>query len=479
MNKPTIYFRADGNSKIGLGHVIRSCALADILRDSFNCTFFIRQPSGYLEEEIGKAGATLVQMPVYDSYEEEAITWVASLNGSEIIVLDGYHFDSNYQKQIKLSNCKLVSIDDIHTYPFVSDIVINHTGGTQVNDYSAECYTQYFLGLKYALLRKAFLAGRTKKAEDRVLLICLGGADPQNDTLKVWKKVVDAGFKAIHILVGSAYRFEIDLNAATRESNVQTFIHQSLSAEAVALLMQDCSHAVLSPSGVVLEYMAFKGVVYLHQIADNQTHLKTFIINNGLARDFKQFGLLSESEELEMIRKQQQVFDNKSPERLLQVFNNLAMIADVKIERVSTEDLQMTFSWANDSASRKMSYNNNPILLEEHSSWFLSRINNPACFYYILKFRSEAFAQIRFEKKEDQYILSYFIDQSYRGKGLASFILSEGIRKLQEDLDNKPGKVVGYVKKENISSCLSFEKMNFLKEDTTHYINSYKYTLQF
>ena len=122
-----------------------------------------------------------------------------------------------------------------------------------------------------------------------------------------------------------------------------------------------------------------------------------------------------------MISKQQQVFDNKSPERLLHVLNNLAMMAEVKIERISTEDLQLTYDWANDATSRQMSYNNNPILLEEHKSWFLSRLNNPACFYYILKFRSEAFAQIRFEEREGHYILSYFIDQSYRGKGLASF----------------------------------------------------------
>ena len=32
-DKPKIYFRADGNSRMGLGHVIRSLALAEMLRD--------------------------------------------------------------------------------------------------------------------------------------------------------------------------------------------------------------------------------------------------------------------------------------------------------------------------------------------------------------------------------------------------------------------------------------------------------------
>lgn len=33
--KKKVYFRADGDNKTGLGHVVRSCALAAMLKDEF------------------------------------------------------------------------------------------------------------------------------------------------------------------------------------------------------------------------------------------------------------------------------------------------------------------------------------------------------------------------------------------------------------------------------------------------------------
>jgi UDP-2,4-diacetamido-2,4,6-trideoxy-beta-L-altropyranose hydrolase len=96
-----IFFRTDGNTEIGLGHIIRCCAIADTLRNHFECTFFTRQPSEYLKQEITKAGARLNEMPVYNSFEDEAIAWADTLTGTEVIVLDGYQFETIYQKHIK------------------------------------------------------------------------------------------------------------------------------------------------------------------------------------------------------------------------------------------------------------------------------------------------------------------------------------------------------------------------------------------
>jgi len=474
-----IFFRADGNTEIGLGHIIRCCAIADILRNDFECTFFARQPSEYLKQEISKAGARLIEMPLYNSFEAEAIDWAGTLTGTEVIVLDGYHFETIYQKYIKERGCRLVCIDDIHAYPFVSDIVINHAGGTKIENYNSEFYTQHYLGFKYSLLRKAFMVQRTKKATKNALLICLGGSDPQNDTLQVWQKSIGLGFSVIHILVGNGYTFRPILEASVCKCNVETFIHQNLSAEEVAELMQECSYSVLSPSSIALEYMNFNGIVFLHQIADNQTHLKKYLIDSGLAKDFEEFRLLSNSEESAMINNQNQLFDHKSPQRILQIFKSLVFTAGIKLERASVDDLQLTYLWANDPVARNMSYNNNPIFEEEHRSWFLSRLKNSSCFYYILKSGNKPFAQIRFEENVDHYVLSYFIDKTYRGNGLASFILSEGIRKLKQDLGGISGKTIGYVKVENTSSCRGFEKMNFQKEISSNFINSFKYTLHF
>ena len=42
--KRKIIFRADGGKSIGMGHVVRSCALAAMLKDNFTIVFAIQQP---------------------------------------------------------------------------------------------------------------------------------------------------------------------------------------------------------------------------------------------------------------------------------------------------------------------------------------------------------------------------------------------------------------------------------------------------
>ena len=49
-----IYFRADASATIGYGHFIRTLALADMLKDDFDCTFFTCHPTSYQVSEMEK-----------------------------------------------------------------------------------------------------------------------------------------------------------------------------------------------------------------------------------------------------------------------------------------------------------------------------------------------------------------------------------------------------------------------------------------
>ena len=61
--KTQIYFRADGHSKMGLGHVVRSLALADCLKDQFDCRFIIRNPSDSIRTLIEKSCSEIYELP--------------------------------------------------------------------------------------------------------------------------------------------------------------------------------------------------------------------------------------------------------------------------------------------------------------------------------------------------------------------------------------------------------------------------------
>ena len=85
-NKRKIYFRADADSQIGYGHFIRTLALADMLRDDFDCTFFTQSPSEYQQIEVEKV-CPLVCLSSDDRKFDEFLN---HLSGDEIVVLDNY-----------------------------------------------------------------------------------------------------------------------------------------------------------------------------------------------------------------------------------------------------------------------------------------------------------------------------------------------------------------------------------------------------
>jgi spore coat polysaccharide biosynthesis predicted glycosyltransferase SpsG len=142
-----VYLRADAGNRIGYGHFIRTLALADVLKDSFKCTFFTTTPTAYQIGEMAKV-CPYVALQEDTKFED----FLNYLKGDEIVVLDNYFFTTEYQKQIKEKGSKLVCIDDMHDKHYVADVVINHAL-TDKSLFDCEAYTKLCLGFDYALLR--------------------------------------------------------------------------------------------------------------------------------------------------------------------------------------------------------------------------------------------------------------------------------------------------------------------------------------
>lgn len=169
-----IYFRADASATIGYGHFIRTLALADMLKDDFDCTFFTCHPTSYQVSEIEKVCpfVTLQEETHYDDF-------LSYLQGDEIVVLDNYFFTTDYQRAIKEKGCRLVCIDDMHDKHYVADVVINH-GLTDESLFDKEDYMQLCLGYDWALLREPFLRPlpiRHSNKNASSVTVCFGGSD--------------------------------------------------------------------------------------------------------------------------------------------------------------------------------------------------------------------------------------------------------------------------------------------------------------
>ncbi len=472
--KAKVYFRADGNAKIGLGHIFRSLALAEMLAQDFDCHFIIKSPLENIKKELFKYSVAVTTLNDSISNINEANILATDLQKDSILVLDGYHFDTAYQRAFKEKKHKIVCIDDIHAYPFLADAIINHAGGVTEQYYKALPTTQFYLGLAYALLRKPFReAAKNKKVEKKDnIFICLGGADPNNDTLRVLETMASIGEKSvIHLVLGGAYLHEATLQKFISKNHLTIKVYQQLSAEKMVHLMNKCARAITPPSTISYEYLSTGGTLYLKKIAENQNDIYNYFTVQKFALDFETHYPKGEVLTLKEQETYSSILDGQQEKRFITLFYDLAST----IRKANEEDCLRYFEWANDPLTRQYSYQSEPISLAQHEQWFYEKINNSNAFLYVLALNKQAIGQIRFDLKNKKAIISFSIDKDYRGKRLGMLTLKKGIEVFKKEMPNIP--IIGFVKKENKASSKAFRALNFKEENATLIENSYQYTL--
>ncbi len=267
-----IYFCADADSKIGYGHFIRSLALADMLKDDFDCVFFTKSPTIYQQGEVAKV-CRLVELPDSD---ERFDLFIDILCGDEIVVLDNYFYTIDYQCRIKEKGCKLVCIDDFQDKAIFCDLLIN-TSVSELADLPLVNATNKLLGFKWSLLRKEFrqnnclLTGSNKRA-----MICFGGADTLNLTQKAINSIINIdGVEHIDVVIGGVKR-EKDYTSDSRVN-----FYQNLSAQEISDLLCKSDFCVVSTSGVALEAVALGCRVFSGYYVDNQLNLYNNLLSNN------------------------------------------------------------------------------------------------------------------------------------------------------------------------------------------------------
>jgi UDP-2,4-diacetamido-2,4,6-trideoxy-beta-L-altropyranose hydrolase len=281
MSKQKVYFRADAGSGIGYGHFIRSLALADMLREDFDCTFFTTSPSDYQKGEMGKV-CSYVSLCEEIKFED----FLNCLHGDEIVVLDNYFYTTEYQKLIKEKGSILVCIDDMHDKYYVADLIINQGMGYSERDYSCADYTHFAFGLKYILLRKPFFEASKKSMDYRQLdnyhvLVAFGGSDPLNLTQQAINAIInDKRVNHITAIIGDSYA-EDNIVVDSKDSKVSYY--KNLSENEIADLFLSVDYAVLPASTMMNEALAcgtriIGGYFIVNQEHDYEMYVKENLI---------------------------------------------------------------------------------------------------------------------------------------------------------------------------------------------------------
>ena len=477
MPLPRLLLRADGNSRIGLGHVMRLLALTEILREeAAECLFLVREPSPELKVQLAEAGCTVLEVPVQLLAEEAAWLVRHILRATDNLVLDGYAFTYGYQHTVRGAVARLVYLDDLHSFPMAADMVLNPAGGISLSHYDMrQPGARLLAGPAYAPLRAAFRQASSLPASTALpdtVLVCLGGADPTHQTQHVAAALLALPTVVqVHAVLGSAYSGWDELRAwAVQQPRLA--LHRNLSAAKLMELMHRCGAAVCSPSTVSYEYCAAGGgLLLLLPMADNQHDINQYLREAGLALPYPSAPNVLTSAEAgklagQLRHRQRQVFDGLAPVRLRQEFRALQLpVPPFHLRPARPTDSAQLLAWTNDPTVRQHSFNPNPVPQAEHEQWFAARLIDPNSLLLVAEDAATGrpVGLVRFQLKDNRTTLSYLLDAAYRGRGLAPLLLLAGTRLA---LQHFPAvrQVLGHVQTTNIPSIKAFERVGFYQQ---------------
>lgn len=264
-----VYIRADGSTKIGLGHLTRCLALAQMIRHEFEIIFVVIEAPENLSQNILNKGFQINRV------NSEA-AFLLMLRGDELVVLDHYGLGKEIQKKIKMVGSKLICIDDLGGEGFYADLIINHSPGIDPRDYKAQFYTKYALGPAYALLRPAFIRAADemiRKSRIENLLVCFGGSDYSNLTQQVLKVLKeDPRWKRITVILGAAFKHTDIIDELVGESR-RIRVLSSLDENEMVNEIKNSDLAIIPASGILLEVIAGGCIPYICYYAENQKKL--------------------------------------------------------------------------------------------------------------------------------------------------------------------------------------------------------------
>ena len=203
------------------------------------------------------------------------------------IVIDGYHFDERYQRDVKAIGPPLMTLDDYgHCQNYCADLILNQNPGASAYLYlHRDEHCRLLLGTDYVMLRAQFLQAPKRShilsAQPEHFLISMGGADLENATELVLQALLKATGKyssavTIGLIVGAANSHLQKLQTYTTPNKDKGAIQIFQNVTDMANLLNSCQVLISAGGTTVFEaaYLALPNLVL--QTAANQNAVKEF-----------------------------------------------------------------------------------------------------------------------------------------------------------------------------------------------------------
>lgn len=268
-----IIIRADGGKGIGMGHLVRTSALAKELSKMqeilFICDSAYKEGKDFLETQ---GFHTILS----DNPLETLLSYSA-----DCILTDSYRIDLNYVSKVREKFNFVGYIDDNVLLQYKADFIINQNFGAESLDYSKCEVKDLLLGTQYLLLREDFRKQVNYKLTDKVehILLTVGGSDLYNYTDKLLSFIYELSFN-FHVVIGPVFPYKKQLiEAYKNKGNIIFEIEPNMNN-----LIKKCDLAI-SSGGTTLYELGVIGVPTIGYVfIDNQEGGTKRMAQTGLLR---------------------------------------------------------------------------------------------------------------------------------------------------------------------------------------------------
>lgn len=451
----------EGGKDKGFGHIARCSSIYNAF-EQFNVS-----PKFFIDgDESVKS--------ILDGIDYEIVDWLNDLSvisESDIVVVDSYLANMEIYKNISKKTNLTVYIDDNNRLDYPKGIVVNGTLDVSNMNYIKREGIKYLLGNEFIPLRKDFWNIPKIKINDSInnILITMGGNDLRNLTPEILD-LLNNNFPNINKKIIIADSFD-NISEIEKLKNDSVELFYAPNSSEIMEIMSSVDLAI-SASGQTLYELACIGVPTIAiGIIDNQKNN----IKNWIKQGFIEYaGCWNDKNLLNNILKKIEYLDDKNirfDKRLLgvQAVNGRGSINIVKsilnefyrnnskFREATIDDCLKIFEIANDDDVRESSFNSDKIRLDDHKNWFKNILNEDTVQFYVLEYGDDLIGQLRLEFDEDYPVVSISLNKKYRGLGLSKVLLSKGIKLID-------GKIIAYIKKDNVRSISFFKSMGFEKD---------------
>ena len=417
------------------------------------------------------------------SWQEDAEQTIAAIKTLGVkpdwLVVDHYALDHRWESALRPLVGGVFVIDDIADRIHDCDLLLDQ-------NLVADMHTRYtgkvpedchlLLGPEYALLQPIYaeLHDRIPPREGPIhrILISFGGADRDNLTGRVLAAFLSLSRPDIDVDVvipgTSPYGPEIQDQAAGHAN-----IHLHSDLPSLAPLMARADLAIGAAGTTSWERLCLGLPALVVTLAENQRPIADGLHRQGLVRWLGHKDEVSEQSIRQALTKLIEegidrewslhcrvAVDGRGVDRTGAVLTITAETPlQVRHARLSDEALLLT--WANDPETRQNSFSPDPISAETHRRWFRNCLRDlDGCRLYVVETEEGIpVGQVRFERQELAWEISYSLAPHFRRRGLGRPLLEIALSKMRSDY---PGALVlGRVKPDNLLSRKIFKSLGF------------------